>query len=229
MIVIRPTCRNRFTPSDFDFILTVLGTDASQREGLTQLFHDKESLDLVLDQEPLFHALLEDRALLGVSPQFYFYILVRQALLRVPLDDRELADYVAALLAGFSSTHRMRSPLDGLDVASDYIVDLLAAMAEADEPNRFVLTLHLGNYALFLSGIFPEYIEHRARRRAAPSLGYYEAIGSSHYRVARDHRLAARYELAPVLMTLADEFTTTRKVLNDISDRLLVWRDIDGL
>lgn len=227
MIVIRPTCRNRFTSADFDFVLAVLGNDPLEKEHLANLFHDKDSLDLILDHERLFQALLEEQALLGVSPHFYFYVLVRHVLKQGGADNRELADYVAALLAAFSFTHRWRQPLRGVEGAADYLVDMLQAIKEADESTRFLLTLHLGNYALFLSGIFPEYIEHRARRRAAPGLAYYEAMGSSHFNAARSHRLAAKYDLAPVLLNLSEEFTPTRKALNDLSERLLNWTEIN--
>lgn len=223
MVVIRPTCRSRFTSTDFDYISSVLGTDPAQREGLARLFHDQESLNLILDQQRLFHALLEDRGLLGISTCFYFYVLVRHTLLRAEVDDRNLADYVAALLAEFASTRRMRGLSEEGEGATDYLVDLLRAMDEADESTRFLLTLHLGNYALFLSGLFSEYIEYRARRRAAPGLSYYEELGSGHFRAARSHRLAARYDLAPVLVSLAEKFGPTRRALNDLSDRLLIW------
>ena len=43
--------------------------------------------------------------------------------------------------------------------------------------------------------------------------------GRSQYRVASDHRLAHRYELAGIFSTLADRFETTRLALNDIADR----------
>ena len=36
---------------------------------------------------------------------------------------------------------------------------------------------HLGNYALWLSGLFPDYIEARHWRRGAPDLDYYEEMG----------------------------------------------------
>ena len=49
---------------------------------------------------------------------------------------------------------------------------------------------------------------------------YYENLGRTQYRVASDHRLAHRYEVAGILDTLADRFETTRLALNDIADRL---------
>lgn len=223
MNVIRPTCRSRFTSTDFEFILGVLGKEPAQREGLARLFQDNDALDLILDQKKLFHALLEDRTLLGVSSHFYFYVLVRQALLRAGFDDRELADYVAALLAEFASMRRVRRPADNWEGKMDYLVDLLREIKDADEPTRFLLALHLGNYALFLSGLFSEHIEYRARRRAAPGLAYYEELGSGHFHAAQSHRLASKYELVPVLATLAEQFRPTRQVLNDLSDRLLIW------
>lgn len=225
MYVIRPTCRNRFTPADFQFILTVLGKDQPQRQSLESLFSDPQSLDTILDREALFRALLEDQLLLEVSTQFYFYILVRHVLLRAGYDDRELADYVGALLAEFSSARRLRRPLDDRDEPLDYLVDMLQAMQDADEPTRFGLMLHLGNYALFLSGVYSDYIRHRARRSAAPGLDYYEAMGSSQFRAASDHRMAEKYDLSPILLTLADQFRPTRRAINDLSERLLIWHE----
>jgi hypothetical protein len=225
MNVIRPTCRNRFTSSDFDFILSVIGNGSANRSGLAKLFEDPESLDRILDQEALFRALLEERALLGVSTHLYFYILVRHVLVEAGHDDRELADYVGALLAEFSSARRMRSPLEDPNHPLDYMVDMLQAMKEADESSRFALMLHLGNHALFLSGVYKDYIRHRARRRAAPGLEYYEAMGSSQFRAASDHRLASKYDLGPLLLTLADEFRPARRAINDISERLLIWHE----
>lgn len=227
MNVIRPTCRDRFTAADFDFILTVLGTDPQKRAGVERLVRDRQSLDLILEQEKLFQALLEERVLLRVSPQFYFYVLVRQVLMRAGCEDRAVADYVAALLAEFASARRVRFPVESSDQPMDYLVDLLQGIREADESKRFLLMLHLGNYALFLSGIFSDHIRERARRRAAPGLEYYEALGSSHFRAASDHHLASRYDLGPVLSTLAEEFRPTRRVLNDLSERLLFWNEAE--
>lgn len=224
MHMIRMECRGRFIEADFEFILTYLAKKPGDRRGLQELLSDPESLDLVLDQEALFHALLELPDFVNVSAPFYFYVMVRQALLRAGRDDRNLADYVAALLAEFSSTQKMRCPVASGE-AFDYLIDLVKAIEEADESTRFLLSLHLGNYTLFLSGIFSDFIRYRSRRRAAPGLGYYEALGSSHYRIASDHRLARRYAISTVLDTLSNDFQSTRQALNDLAERFLCWNE----
>ncbi len=223
MNLIRPTCRNRFTPADIEFILDTLAPAPSQREALKILLGDSDSLDQILDDDQLFHALMEYSGLLAVSGPFYFYVLVRHVLREAGCEDRELADYTGALLAEFSSSGRMRRPLPSVEEPLDYLVDMLRALRSADESTRFLLTLHLGNYALFLSGIFSDYIEHRARRRGAPGLSYYEAMGSGHYQAASGHRLARKFDLTVLLEKLSVEFRPTRRALTGLADRLLIW------
>ncbi|MGH7969131.1 MAG: hypothetical protein ACREIC_10440, partial [Limisphaerales bacterium] len=60
----------------------------------------------------------------------------------------------------------------------------------------------------------------RAERRGFPDLKYYEGLGRTQYRVASDHPLAQRYDVAQVLGTLSERFGRTRLALNDIADRL---------
>jgi hypothetical protein len=86
----------------------------------------------------------------------------------------------------------------------------------------------IGNYSLFLSGVFPARIRFRAERRGFPDLTYYEGVGRTQYLAASDHRLAQRYAVAEVLSTLAERFQTTRRALNDIADRLF-WLGEGGV
>ena len=80
---------------------------------------------------------------------------------------------------------------------------------------------HIGNTSLFLSGIFPERIRHRAQSRGFPDPHYYEALGRTQYRVAGDHRLAPRFRLDHIFQFLSAHFEQIRLALNDLSDRLL--------
>src|SRR5207253_6015659 len=95
MKVIQPNCRVQFAAEDVDFILSVLGARIGNAECLIRLLSDEGSRDLILDDEALFHALLERRGCLRVSTRFYFYILVRNVFCRSGIEDRVIADYVA--------------------------------------------------------------------------------------------------------------------------------------
>jgi hypothetical protein len=225
MKMIQPNCRVQFAAEDIDFILSVLGGKIGDAECLVKLLADEESRDLILDDEALFHALLERHGCLRVSTHFYFYVLVRQVFLRSDIKDRGVADYVAELLAEFARTERSRCTMPGQPNPLDYFFEMLAALQTADDRTSFQIRVHIGNHSLFLSGVFPERIRFRAEKKGFPNLKFYEAIGREQYRVASDHRLAQRYELTSILSTLSERFETTRRALNDISDRLFSLGD----
>jgi hypothetical protein len=220
MKMIQPNCRVQFAAEDIDFILSVLGRRIGTAECLVKLLADEESRDQILDDEALFHALLERRGCLKVSTRFYFYILVRHVFRRSDIQERAVADYVAEVLAEFSRTERTRCVVPGQVQSLDYLFEMLTALRTADERMGFFIRVHIGNHSLFLSGVFPERIRFRAEARGFPGLKYYEGLGRTQYRMASDHRLAQRYDLAEILGTLSERFGTTRMALNDIADRL---------
>jgi len=225
--MIQPRCRVQFGAEDIDFILSVLGPKTGTAECLIKLLADEAERDLILDNEALFHALLERRGCLRVSTRFYFYILVRHVFRRSDIEDRAVADYVAELLTEFSRTERGRYVVRGQAMPLDYFFEMLSALQTADDRTSFFLRVHIGNYSLFLSGVFPERIRFRAEGRGSPDLKYYEALGQTQYRVASDHRLARRFELTEILGTLSERFQASRLALNDIAERLFSIGDTD--
>lgn len=225
MKMIQANCRVQFAAEDIDFILSVLGGRIGNAECLVKLLADEESRDLILDDEALFHALLERRGCLRVSSRFYFYILVRHVFRRSDIQDRRVADYVAELLAEFSRTERARCIVPGQASPLDYVFEMLTALQKADDRTSFLIRVHIGNHSLFLSGVFPERIRTRAETRGFPDLKYYVGLGRSQYRMASDHQLARRYDVAGILDTLAERFEATRLALNDLSGRVLFIGD----
>ena len=225
MKVIQPNCRLQFTADDIDFISTVLGKQSSDAAFLAELFTDTEARDLILDNEKLFHALLEQTGCLRVSSHFYFYILVRNVLRRVGIEDRGVADYVAEVLTEFSRNERLRCTVMGQQNPLEYFFEMLAALQRADERTSFCIRTHIGNHSLFLSGVFHERIRFRAERKGFPDLKYYEQLGRTNFRVARDHRLAHRYDLANIFDVLSEQFEPARRALNDLADRIFTFTD----
>jgi hypothetical protein len=220
MKLIQPNCRVQFTAQDVEFVLKILGQKLGTADCLIKLLSDEDSRDLILDDETLFRALLEQSGCLPVSSRFYFYVLVRHVFKRSDLTDRSVADYVAEVLAAYSESERSECVLPGQLKTLDYFFEMVAALQTADERTSFQLRLHIGNHSLFLAGVFPDRIRARAETRGFPDLKYYEELGRTHYRIACEHRLAQRYHLDGVLRTLSDRFQTTRRALNDVADRL---------
>lgn len=227
MKLIQPNCRIQFTAPDIDFIVSVLGRKIGTADCLVKLLADEDSRDLILDDETLFHALLEHRGCLQVSSRFYFYVLVRHMFKRADIDDRSVADYVAEVLAAFAEAKRSSCILPGQNNPLDYFFEMVSALQTADDRTSFQLRVHIGNHSLFLAGVFPDRIRARAERRGFPNLRYFEELGRTHYRLAGEHRLAQRYQLESVLLTLAERFQTTRRALNDMSERLLFLGDAE--
>ncbi len=227
MNVIQPNCRVRFTAEDVDFIVAVLGGKTGGAECLVKLLADENTRDLILDDEALFQALLEQNRCLRLSSHFYFYILVRRVLRRAGIEDRSVADYVAEVLAEFSQADRSRCVVPGQAAPLDYFFEMMAALETADDRSGFLIRAHIGNHSLFISGVFPERVRYRSERRGFPDLRYYESLGRANFRAASYHRLAKRYALADIFDTLAERFEVARKALNDLSDRLISLGDTE--
>jgi hypothetical protein len=227
MKMIQPNCRVQFAAEDIDFILSILGSRLGNAECLVKLLADEESRDLILDDEALFRALLERRGCLRVSTRFYFYILVRHVFRRSDIQDRAVADYVAEVLTEFARSEHARWTGPGENGPLDYFFELMSALNTADQRTSFYLRMHIGNYSLFLSGVFPERIKFRAEARGFPDIKYYEGLGRTQYRMASDHPLAQRFDMTKVLGTLSERFGATRLALNDIADRLFALGDND--
>ncbi|MEO6036644.1 MAG: hypothetical protein ABIQ35_15445 [Verrucomicrobiota bacterium] len=225
--MIQPNCRIQFTAEDIDFITSVLGKKMNSADCLVKLLTEPESRDLILDDDALFRALLEQSGCLRVSPHFYFYVLVRNVLRRAGIEERTVADYVAEMLSEYSRIEQSRCVVPGAATPLNYFFEMLGALRNADDRTSFLLRAHIGNHSLFLSGVFPERIRFRAESKGFPDLKYFQEVGRANYRVASDHRLARKYELAPIFYSLSENFEPARRALNDLSERIFSLGDND--
>lgn len=180
-----------------------------------------EGLDPLLDDPLVLEGLLSARQGAHASWPLFTYVLVRHALRTAGEDDRPIADYVASILLHFGLRQRARQIADHDDATYDTLASLGADLEGSDASRSFLARAHLGNYALWLSGLFPDHIEQRRWRRGGPNLGYFEAMGQRGFRLAADHRLAGEHGLAPLFAAAAERFPRLRVALNGVSDRLL--------
>src|SRR2546426_2271978 len=218
--MIRANCRARFTAADFDFIVRTLARSQSDQVSLVDLLSDVETRDSILDHPRLVDAILSNCEHLRISSQFYFYVLARHVLQQGGIGDRKLCDYVASLLEAFSRANRLQMSDENDTRAQQYISDMLIALTRATPEQTFLLRAHVGNYSLFISGIFHENT-HRRSLRGAPDIEFYEQVGRTNYQLVASHETARRCELTDVFAGLADRFHDVRLALNELSDRLL--------
>jgi hypothetical protein len=218
--MIRANCRERFTASDFDFVVRTLARSQTDHVSLVDLLSNADTRDSVLDNPQLVDSILSNAGHLAISSQFYFYVLARHVLRQAGINDRKLCDYVASLLETFSRISGMQAPHMADERGRQYISDMLIALTRATPEQAFLLRAHVGNYSLFISGIFHENTQRRSLR-GGPDLKFYEQIGRTNYGVVASHATARRCELNDVYEELAERFREVRLALNQLSDRLL--------
>jgi hypothetical protein len=154
-----------------------------------------------------------------------------------------ICDYLAGMLASFTRIHSVTIPMRvrpgiwrRLRV-NDLDVDSLIGYAQLlDEEYRFATYQRIGDACLFLTAIFPEYIDARQRypysQQPRPrlsssllqSLEDYEAYGRTFYHVAAKHKQAHLHGLDQVLETLSDRFVLAEKPLAFLAERYLALR-----
>ena len=221
MKIIRPNCREHLTGNDVDFIVSVLAHSHKEAGFLSHLLADRESRDQVLDDNHLLDAIQDHAENLTISGQLYFYLLVRHAFQQLGLDDRTVSDYVAELLTEFSAATRLACPVSSPNASHECVVDMILAMQDRGEEERFSVSAHIGNYTLFMTGLYPDRITARRERRGAPGLSYYENMGSQHYDVASHSPVANKYGVSSIYQDLSGAFHDVRLALNNMREHFL--------
>ena len=212
--MIRPNVRASFGRGEAELLLSLVGPGG---EGRLR----EEGLDALLDDAAVLRGLVRgDRAISTAPAPLVFYVLVRHALLQREIHDRQLADYTSAVLLEFAMAGRAHRVDGGQGEPFHYLADVLAAMQEARGEREYLLRIHLGNFALWLAGVFPDWITTRVQRRGAPPLSYYDEMGAAGFRMAAHSDLALRHGLGDLFLRAADQFRDVRSALNSLSDTL---------
>lgn len=214
--------RERLTNDDLRLVVGVLSRGDPARQAFYTRRLGQDGPDALFD-EPGLPRLLRDHPGYGhPSAALFLYVAVRHALRQAGVDDARLADYLGALLYefGFRGRAWRVSPHD--DATYRYLHEIVADIAtEPSHRRSFLLRVHLGNFSLWLAGVFPDYITHRRERRGGPGLSYYEALGARGFQLAADHRLAREVDLQDVYARAAHAFGLLRVALNRLADQTL--------
>lgn len=218
--MILPTIRASMTRTDALHLVDLLGRDDAELRASARERLEAHGVDALLDDPRVRNAILTDPDV-RVSPGVVFFVLVRQALLESGVDDPAIADFVASLVAGFGRARAAYRPSDGDDQEYFYLVDLLAQLRTADARRAFLLRTHLGNFSLWLAGLFPDYLDTRRRTRGGPSLDYFDRMGATGYAEAARSREAEALGVQAVFDGVGRDFVKVRRALNRVSERVL--------
>jgi hypothetical protein len=212
--------RSRLRAADLELAVRALARRHPERRSRYEARLVAEGPDAVLDEPDLVVALRELRSLAEPSAPLFVYVAVRHTLRTGGLDDPELADYLAALVLEFGDHDRHARIGRHDDQSYHYLVDLVADLATDEGERGFLLRVHLGNYSLWLAGLFPDRIAARRARAGGPDLPYYDELGRQGYDLAARHPLADRFGTAALYRSVADRFPALRQALNHLSDRV---------
>src|SRR5215208_7401784 len=213
--------RHQLTRDDAQLVARLIARDSGAELSQVEQALSDHGIDAVLDDPRLPAALLRSRQGACASLPLFAYVMVRHALTRLGEEDRLLADYLASVMLHFGLRDRAWRVGESDDQLYTTLVDLAADLDDPDGRRSFLVRTHLGNYALWVSGFFPDYIEHRRWRRGGPDLDYYEEMGRKGFQLAAGHRLADDHGLTMLFTTAAERFGLLRAALNDVSDSLL--------
>lgn len=179
------------------------------------------TLESMLESDFVLEALLDSRELLlRVSPFLFFNAVLRRALparRRSPIE-RKAINYVANLLCVFIHSDRLHRFQAHEQRAFVYLWEMIEEAERADPRRRFLIYSHIGNYSLYLSGLFADWIRHRHRYgRRSVDLKFYSDFGRAYFERASDHQMARTYELDDVFLHLADAFDDYRRALHQLA------------
>jgi hypothetical protein len=212
--------RHRLTRDDAQLAARLVATETGDDPRALETKIADGGIDAILDDPRLPAALLRQPRGAHASLTLFTYVMVRQALRRAGEDERGVADYVSAIVLHFAVRDRAYRIAMSDDEQYDAIVALCEDLDDPDARRSFLVRAHLGNFALWLSGIFPDYLERRRWRRGGPDLDYYEEMGRRGFALAADHRLAEANGMSELYSTVSERFTTLRTALNSVSDTL---------
>jgi hypothetical protein len=219
--MVRANLRSNLLPGDLDVMLAALADGSTQRREQLQRRLAEQGPDALLDAPELLDRLVAIRWVMVPRERLFLYVAMRHYLRASGLDDRDLTDYLASLVLAFGERDRAVRVAWHDDQQHAFLVDILADLETSAGERRFMVMVHLGNRALWLAGLFPDYIAARRARHGGPDVSYYDSMGRRGFGMASEHALAEHFGLEDVFRVAAERFVALRAALNGMSDRFL--------
>lgn len=219
--MITANVRQHLTREDAQLALRLVASGSSDAYRTGEETLREQGIDAILDDPRLLPAMLENHQAAHASLPLFTYVIVRHALSEAGEKDRFIADFVSSILLHFGIRDRAHKIREHDDQVYDTLASLIADADSGDATRAFLVRAHLGNYALWLAGLFPDNIESRRHRWGGPDLEYFDEMGRKGYLLAANHRLAAEHGLTSLFQAVGDRFGRLRVALNRVSDRII--------
>ncbi len=143
--------------------------------------------------------------------------------------DSAVLEYLSDMLNRFLFSRELMR----FNARYDFLFSLLEELKERSKfQNLFESARHLGDNALFVTGVFPTAQPGRRRWRAGPrpprfDRAHFIDLGRRYYRVAAEEELASVVGQRDVLTKLADGFSFYMEALSEVSQRYILGFDMD--
>jgi hypothetical protein len=143
-----------------------------------------------------------------------FRSLTEVSFAQIGVSDIDLMTYVTSLLIDFVHTDNLYRVRDAQGRRLEYLFELQLESQRGDTAHARETQKHLGDYAMFIVGLFPESLQ---RRRRAVSPSYYVAQGKQAYTMVSEidglrpsaalfRKLALHFETCVYALNVEKEF-----------------------
>ena len=216
---------NGLTDRDVQFLVENFPKPGRSYEEISALIQElPATLESRLNSQSLFDRICDPgERILEISPFLFFSVLLRRSLTdcRI-LGDLRVVNYLANLLSIFVQTNRMYRIYQHDRQTVSYLTDMIEEAQNADSRRKFLIYSHIGNYSLYITGLFPESIEYRRRYKNRPvGTQFYIDFGREYYEHASGHTIAREYELDEVFFRLSIMFEVYKDALNHLAKQYL--------
>lgn len=130
--------------------------------------------------------------------------------------DPPLVDYLSGLLERFVRIDAIYKLRDLVGRRLDQVADMLLAAEERADNARRELHRHIGDFALFWTGVYPEALKSLRHPDRKDALLDYQEQGKRSYRIASTFDTQPYDREAPVLKRLSEEFELCSLGLNRV-------------
>lgn len=205
----------RVTVNDLQIIAKIIWNQELNNKELGQFAFESDAISKALDDDKLFKY-IKIKKVDKLSSLLYFYVMTRHYLLEAGITNKNISEYVSTLLLEFGDHDRSRKISKVDDDHYDYLYNILEDSKRYDGIRRFKLYQHLGNYSLWVAGMFPQHVLKHGR-----SLEYFDNMGRHGYTLASVHPMANQLKLNDVFDELANDFSGVRSGINLISTEII--------